>query len=67
MRAWPPSRTIVELGAPREVYDRLRVPITAIGTPQEELETMEDSGYVRLIIGEGRLGLEWLKQIELPE
>jgi hypothetical protein len=67
MRAWPPSRTIVELGAPREVYDRLRVPITAIGTPQEELETMEDSGYVRLIVGEGRLGLEWLKQIELPE
>jgi hypothetical protein len=30
MRAWPPSRTVVELGAPREVYDRLSVPLVAI-------------------------------------
>jgi hypothetical protein len=66
MRAWPSSRTVVELGAPRDVYDRLRVPLTAIDTPQEELDAMADSGSVRLILGEGRLGLEWLKGIELP-
>jgi hypothetical protein len=66
MRAWPPSRRVVEIGAPREVYDRLHVPLTAIGTPGQELDAMPDSGYVRLIVGEGRLGLEWLKRVELP-
>ena len=66
MRAWPYSRTVVELGAPRDVYDRLRVPVTAIDTPQEELDAMADSGSVRLIVGQGRLGVEWLKGIELP-
>jgi len=34
----------VELGAPREVYDRLVVPLIAIDTPQQELEAMPDSG-----------------------
>jgi hypothetical protein len=66
MRAWPSSRTVVELGAPRYVYDRLRVPVTAIDTPQKDLEAMADSGSVRLIVGQGRLGVEWLKGIELP-
>jgi hypothetical protein len=66
VRAWPSSRAVVELHAPREVYDRLRVPITAIDTPQEELAAMRDSGSVRLIVGQGRLGLEWLKGIDLP-
>jgi hypothetical protein len=67
IRAWPPLPTIVELGAPREVYDRLDVPLTAIGTPQRELEAMPESGSVRLIVGEGRLGLEWLKRIDLTD
>jgi hypothetical protein len=66
MRAWPPSRTVVELNTPRYVYDRLSVPITAIDTPQEQLAAMADSSSVRLIVGQGRLGLEWLKGIELP-
>jgi len=66
VRAWPPSRAVVELGAPRDVYDRLDVPLTAIGTPQDELDALPNSGHVRLIVGEGRLGLEWLKGIALP-
>jgi hypothetical protein len=66
MRAWPSSRAVVELHAPRKVYDRLRVPITAIDTPEAELEAMPDRAFVRLIVGQGRLGLEWLKGIELP-
>jgi hypothetical protein len=65
LRAWPPLRTVVELGAPRDVYDRLAVPRTEIGTPLHELEAMPDRGSARLIVGEGRLGLEWLKGIEL--
>ena len=64
MRAWPPLRTVVELGAPRAVYDQLRVPRTEIDTPQEQLEALPDHGSVRLIVGAGRLGLEWLKSIE---
>jgi hypothetical protein len=66
MRAWPPSRTVVELSAPRKVYDRLDVPRTEIDTPLEVLEAMPDRGTVRLIVGQGRLGLEWLKGIEQP-
>jgi energy-converting hydrogenase Eha subunit A len=66
MRAWPPSRAVVELNTPRDVYDRLRVRVTAIDTPQKDLQAMADSGSARLILGEGRLGLEWLKRIELP-
>jgi hypothetical protein len=67
MRAWPQSRTVVELGAPREVYDPLSVPLVAIDTPQAELDAMPDAGHVRLVLGEGRLGLEWLKSIEPVE
>jgi hypothetical protein len=67
MRAWPPSRTVVELGAPREVYDRLSVPLVAIGTAPADLDAMPDVGHVRLVLGQGRLGLEWLKSIELIE
>jgi hypothetical protein len=66
MRAWPPSRTVVELSAPRKVYDQLAVPRTEIDTPLHELEALPDRGTVRLIVGRGRLGVEWLKGIELP-
>jgi hypothetical protein len=66
MRAWPSSRAVVELNTPRYVYDHLRVPLTAIDTPQQDLQAMADSGSARLIVGQGRLGVEWLKGIELP-
>jgi hypothetical protein len=66
VRPWPQSRDVVELGASRAVYARLDVPITAIDTPQATLDAMQDAAYVRLVLGEGRLGLEWLKQIDLP-
>jgi hypothetical protein len=66
IRAWSPSRTVVELSTRREVYDRLAVPVTAIDTPEAELEAMSDRAFVRLIVGQGRLGLEWLKGIEPP-
>lgn len=65
VRAWPSSREVVELGVPRNLYDRLDVPLTAIGTPQDELDAMPDRAYVRLILGHGRLGLEWFKGMEL--
>lgn len=67
IRAWPDSRMVVELHSPKEVYDSLDVPLTAIDTPQRELEAMPDIGHVRLTLGKGRFGLEWLKQIDLAE
>jgi hypothetical protein len=66
VRPWPERRTVVELGGPIEVYDRLDVPVTAIGTPEEALERMPDTGEVKLLVGQGRLGLEWLGGVELP-
>ncbi len=66
IRAWPGFKTVVELGAPREVYDGVDAPLTAIGTPEEALEAMPDAGKVRLSVGQGRLGLEWLNGIGLP-
>jgi hypothetical protein len=66
IRAWSPLRTVVELSTRREVYDRLAVPVTAIDTPEAELEAISDRAFVRLIVGQGRLGLEWLKGIEPP-
>ena len=66
VRAWPNSRDVVELGAPIEVYDQLNVPLTTIHTPQTALNEMSDAGSVRLTIGKGRLGWEWLKGIALP-
>jgi hypothetical protein len=67
IRAWPGERRIVDLDAPADVYARLDLPVTAIGTPQGELQTMPDAATVRLRVGEGRLGLPWLAGIELPE
>jgi len=66
VRAWPSSRTVVELEAPWQVYDRLKVPVTAVDTPGETLNAMADAGYVTLVIGEGRFGVEWLKRIDPP-
>jgi hypothetical protein len=62
-RPWPGSRTVVELSAGRATYDRLAVPVTDMNTPQEVLDAMPDAGRVRLTVGEGRLGLEWLRGI----
>ncbi len=65
VRAWPDSLAVVELGAPREVYENMNVPITSKDTPQTVLDAMRDAGQVRLILGKGRFGLDWLKRIEL--
>jgi hypothetical protein len=67
IRAWPPSPAVVKLMASREVHGQLAFPRIDLDTPERNLEAMPDSGVVRLIVGEGRLGLEWLKSIKLPE
>jgi len=64
VRPWLGSRVVVELDGSRATYDRLNVPIDHIDTPQELLNEMPDAAQVRLVVGRGRLGLEWLKGIE---
>jgi hypothetical protein len=64
-RAWAPLPTVVELGARREVYDRLEVAVDALDTPEAVLQAMPDGGHVRLVLGEGRFGWDWLRRIEL--
>lgn len=49
LRAWPGSPRVVEVPAPRDVYE--------LASPGSD---------VRLIVGQGRLGLEWIKGFELP-
>jgi len=67
VRAWPGSPSVVDLDAPVAVYDRLDLPVTAIDTPQARLQAMPDRATVRLTVGEGRLGMPWLKAMGLPD
>jgi len=64
VRAWSKSRAVVDLEVSREIYERLDVPLTPIHSPQEMLDEMPVAGHVRLVVGEGRLGLEWFKRVE---
>jgi hypothetical protein len=64
VRAWPPLRTVAELGASRELYVHLAVPLSIVDTPQEQLAALQDRGQLRLIVGQGRFGLEWLARID---
>jgi hypothetical protein len=64
VRPWRNSHTVAELPGQRATYDRLRVPVDDVGTPQKVLDEMPDTGQVDLIVGRGRLGLGWLKTIE---
>ena len=66
IRAWPGSPDVVELPVPHAIYDALAVPRIAIHTPERALAAMPDAGHVRLVLGQGRLGLAWVKRIELP-
>lgn len=67
VRAWSGSSDVVELDVAPNTYNHLKVPLTAIGTSQQELESMPNAGFVRLIVGQGRFGLEWYKGMELAE
>ncbi|MGE5242858.1 MAG: hypothetical protein ACM3SQ_01340 [Betaproteobacteria bacterium] len=64
VRAWQPSRLVVEVDAPRELYDELDVPVVPVDAPAAVLERMPDAAVVRLLVGKGRLGLEWLERVE---
>jgi len=66
-RPWPGSRQVQDINAPLSVYDSLQVPTTTIHTSSAELQAMPHAAKLRLVLGKGRLGLDWLKTVELPD
>ena len=59
-RAWPGSSAVIELVAPYQVYAAVNAPVIPPGLAPQALDTMAGAGHVRLALGEGRLGLDWL-------
>ncbi len=60
-RVWPSSREVYEVTVPRAFYDDLDVPvITQWRIPRQQLYAMPDRGLLRLSVGRGRLGIDWL-------
>jgi hypothetical protein len=57
-RLWSSSRDVVELSVPQAIFNRLDVPDT--GSAQPDLVAMPDRGHVRLSVGQGRFGIDWL-------
>ena len=66
-RPWPGSRQVQDIDAPVSIYDSLQVPITTIHTSRAALQAMPDAARIRLVLGKGRLGLDRLKRVELPD
>jgi hypothetical protein len=65
VRAWPPSRFVTEVDTTRQVFEAASVPVVAVDTSEATLQTMTDAGTARLTVGRGRLGLDWVKKIEV--
>jgi hypothetical protein len=65
-RPWPGSRSVIAIDVSDSVYDGVEAPIAYIHEPEAELEAMPDAAQVRLVLGKGRLGFDWIKSAELP-
>jgi hypothetical protein len=65
-RPWPGSQSVVAIDVSDSVYDGVEAPIAYIHEPETELEAMPDAAKVRLVLGKGRLGFDWIKSAELP-
>ena len=60
-RVWPSSRDVYEITVPADLYRSLDVPtVTHWSVPRQQLYAMPDHGVLRLIVGRGRLGVDWL-------
>jgi hypothetical protein len=63
-RLWPSPRDIVEITVPRDLFNRLDVPNTDLERPHPIFSAMPNRGYVQLLVGQGRFGIEWLHGVE---
>jgi hypothetical protein len=62
-RVWPSSRDVYEITVPRDLYDRLDVPETAPYVPQHNLDAPPTGELLRLAVGRGRFGIDWLSNV----
>ncbi len=59
-RLWSSPRDIVEITVPRDLFNRLDVPNTDEEMSHPDFGAMPNAGHVRLLVGQGRFGIEWL-------
>jgi len=60
-RVWPSSRNVYEIIVRRDLYKQLDVPVvTQWHLPSRQLDAMPDRGRLRLLVGQGRFGINWL-------
>jgi hypothetical protein len=63
-RVWPASRNVYEVMVPQQLYAALDVPVvTQSHVPRHELDAMPDRGLLRLRVGQGRFGINWLRGV----
>jgi len=64
-RVWPSSRDVYEVIVPRSVYANLDdVPVLTQGRiTRRQIEAIPDHGMLRLLVGRGRLGVNWLDRV----
>jgi hypothetical protein len=63
LRAWPDSSAVTEVDVPRSLYEYMNVPLVEVDTPPQALAALPARARVRLIVGKGRLGVEWIKGV----
>lgn len=67
-RVWPSSRDVYEIIVPRTLYETLSVPVvTQWHVPTRQLYLMPSHGLLRLSVGKGRFGINWLHGVVGPE
>ncbi|MDE2501315.1 MAG: hypothetical protein KGL56_14100, partial [Alphaproteobacteria bacterium] len=55
---------VYEVVVRRDLYDRLDVPVVkALHIPWQQVGAMPDRGLLRLTVGQGRLGINWLNGV----
>ncbi len=60
-RVWASSRNVYEITVPPALWASLDVPVvTQWSIPRQQLDAMPDHGALRLAVGRGRFGIDWL-------
>ena len=62
-RVWPLSRDVYEITVPRALYARLDLPSAGMHVPPK-VDALPGRGIMRLRVGRGRLGIDWLSGVE---
>jgi hypothetical protein len=63
LRAWPGQASVAEVDVTRRIYEAVNVRTVDVDTPQATLDALPTQMRVRLKVGIGRLGVEWLENV----